>query len=133
MTGQPNLRGEVVAALTAGLPAGEWVIVGYADAPTRIEKRTAVVWAATIEPSARLKKGQYALQLQVEVATPHQDVAKADDDLDGAVLDVLDVLLAMPSISFERAERMTNDAKTAHGWAITVQQILTATPDTPED
>ena len=129
----PNLRSAVVDALTAALPANEWAIVGYADMPTRVEKRTVAVWASRIEPSTRLKGGQYALEVQLEVATPHQDITKADDDLDGAVLDVLDVLFGMSSVVLNQAERTTNEAKTAHAWNITVSQILIATPESPED
>lgn len=128
-----NLRALIVDALTAALPADEWVIVGYADMPTRIEKRTVAVWASQIEPTQRLKPGQYALEVRLEVTTPHQDVRKADDDLDGAVLAVLDVLFAQPAVIFNRAERITNDEKTAHAWAVYVQQILTATTESPED
>lgn len=128
-----NLRATVVNALTAALPADEWAIVGYADMPTRVERRTVAVWASRIEPSTRLKRGHYDLEVQLEVATPHQDIAKADDDLDGAVLAVLDVLLGMPEVTFGQAERTTNETKTAHAWNVTVQQILTATPESPED
>lgn len=128
-----NLRAPIVDALTAALPADEWKIIGYASMPERVDQRTVAVWAATIEPSTRLKRGQYAVGVQLKVATPHQDVAKADDDLDGALLDVLDVLLGLRAVSFESAERTTNDAKTQHTWDITVSQILVATPESPED
>lgn len=130
---EPNLRGPLVAALTAALPADEWTIIGYPDAPERVERRTVAVWAATIQPAPRLKAGQFVLAMSLEVLTPHQDVRQADDDLDGALLAVLDVLLAQPSIVFTSAERTTNNAKTAHAWSIRVEQILTVTPESPED
>lgn len=135
MADEPNLRAPIVAALTESLPADEWVIIGFPDTPTRIAKRTVAVWAATIEPAPRLKAGHFAVEMTLEVTTASQDVRKADDDLDGAVLAVLDVLLAMPSIVFVRAERTTNDDKTQHSWTVTVQQVLTAIPTapTPED
>lgn len=128
-----NLRAPIVDALTAGLPADDWAIIGYPDSPERVEKRTVAVWAARIVPAPRLKGGQYVLEMTLEVTTPHQDVRQADDDLDGALLAVLDVLFAMPAIVFTSAERTTNDAKTSHSWTVRVEQILTATPESPED
>ncbi len=127
-----SLRAAVVDALTAALPGDEWKIIGYADMPERVERRTVAVWASAIQPSERLKKGQYAVTVQLEIATPHQDIAKADDDLDDALLAVLPVLFEL-GVAFERAERTTNEAKTQHAWNVTVSQILIVTPESPED
>jgi hypothetical protein len=125
-----SLRAQLVDALTAALPVSEWAIVGYADIPARIEKRTVVVWAAQIEP-VRLKAGQYSLEMQVRVITPHQDVEKADDDLDGALLAVLDILLGLRGVTFDSAERQADNGQ--HWWAITTHYGLAVTPETPED
>ncbi|MGN8245292.1 hypothetical protein ACTHAM_002411 [Cellulomonas soli] len=123
-----NLREDLVAALTAGLPAGEWLIVGYPDTPTRVEKRTVAVWSSRIAPQEGLGSA-YRLDQTIEVLTPRQDVRQADDDLDDALMAVLAVLWPLTWLSVESAERTTNDEKTYHAWTITVRRVFTAAPE----
>lgn len=123
-----NLRQDIVDALTAGLPAGEWKIIGYPSTPTRVEKRTAAVWTSQITPQTGLGSA-YDLEQKIEVTTPYESVENADDDLDGALLELLSVLWAMRSITFTSAERTVSQEGTQHSWTVTVHNILTAVPE----
>lgn len=122
-----TLTESVRTALADGL-VGDWLIIGHADIPDRIERRTVALWSSRITPLEALASA-YSLEQTIEVITPHQDIRQADDDLDAAVLDVLAVVWATPALMFVTAERTTNEAKTYHAWTITVRAVFTATPE----
>ena len=121
-----NLRALVVDALKNGLPTG-WKVIGHPDVPDRASGRTACVWTTSIKPQPAAPS-TYEVTLTVAVLTPHQDARKADDDLDPALFEVLEVLWGVDQLVFDGAERSTYGSTTP-AWDITVRTAFTATPE----
>ena len=59
----------------------------------------------------------------------HQDPARADDDLDDALGDVLDVLWTTSGVLFESATRTSINNDTVQAWTLTVTAVITATQE----
>lgn len=126
-----NLRSVVTDALNdpdSGLDLTKYKVMGYPGTPTRPTKRTVSVWPVTITPLPQAPS-QYRVELTVVVLSSHQDPTKAEDDLDEALADVLDVLWSAPGVMFESATRTSFKEDTVQAWSLTFAAVITATED----
>lgn len=83
-----DARDQVAAALTASLPAAEWVVMPYARDIDPPSKATVMVRADVIRPSG-LPGAWREYDFALLVITPLTDPAAADAELDDLVEDVL--------------------------------------------
>jgi len=113
-----SARTDLVAALTAGLPA-TYRVVGAPDVPDQVDVGEYAVrcWQTEVTPGPQL--GGLTMPLVLWVLTGKQKPGTVDDVLDVAVLAVLDVLHGLEWVQWTRAERgvMTReDGSGLHGW-----------------
>lgn len=125
-----DLRSQVVAPLKAGLPEANYKVEGYpSSVPVRPTKRTVCVWTTDIRPLQQAPS-QYEVDCTVLVVTPHQDPAKADDDLDAALSDVLTILWTdAPGVRFVSATRTSFNDDTVQAWNVSVITNITTTEE----
>lgn len=126
-----NLRGIITDALRdpdTGLDPSKYAVGGYPGVPTRPSKRTVSVWPVELSPLPQAPS-QYRAQLTVLVITPLQDPAKADDDLDEALGDVLDVMWATNGVLFDSATRTSFNEDTVQAWSLGFTVNIIATPE----
>lgn len=126
-----NLRSIVTEALRdpdSGLDLSKYVVMGYPGSPSRPSKRTVSVWPVTLTPLPQAPS-QYKVELTVLILSAYQDPAKADDDLDEALADVLDVLWSAPGVMFDTATRTSFNDDTVQAWSLTFNAVITATEE----
>ena len=120
-----NLRAIVAEPLAAALGDG-WTVIGHPDLPVRPSGHVVGVYTTDLKPLPSAPSS-YEATLVVVVLTDSQDPRKADDDLDPALLEVLQVIWTIPDVVFESAQRVTRGD--SHCWDITVRTAFTATPE----
>jgi hypothetical protein len=115
-----SLRSGFVTYLKAKLPT-DWVIVGNTVVPDGIRKPTLSLFASTLSPLDT--PGAYAVTFDLDLMTPVQDPAKADDALDDLLTTLLGVLWNDTSVLIQQAQRSVF-AETYEAWKVTLTKAL---------
>jgi hypothetical protein len=116
-------------ALRAGLPG--WQIVADARALDPIRRPgAAVLWTASRRKAPALGLDWFADELTLWVLTATDKPEQLEDDLDGLLLQLLEVLEPLTAFAWEQADRGVLADK-FEGWRLTVTCCfqLTPTPD----
>lgn len=117
-----SARTELAAALKRQLPAN-WAISGRAQTPDTVVRPTVIVQTERLErPTTARLHAFVAVHLAVWVLVAADDAEKADDALDAAATNVIDVIDRLASFDWTSAERGTLDA--FHSFKISVQALL---------
>lgn len=122
-----SLRSELTTLLTDGLPAVK--VIGYPAGLDAVTKRTLALWATDLTHLDAAPNGHYRVEFTVQLFSQYPDPARADDDLDGFLTDVLEVLWPSRRYVLERAERTTSQSDALQSWTLTVHAGLTITEE----
>lgn len=123
-----SARTVLAEALAEGLPetytdpsgrALTYRVTGFQRQLDRVDSRTLMVWQDRLTPQG-IGTDRAAVTLTVWVLTPFDTSPAADDDLDDALLDVLNVLHGRRDFVWTDAERGVL-ADTWHGYKLTVR------------
>lgn len=110
-------RKQLVADLKAALPR-EYAVIGYPS--DRVTRRTVAVWQETVTKTEQFGPPRLQVALAVWILTGQEDPAKADDELDAALLDVLTAMQPLTWVDWQTAERLVLPAPVnAHGFKLT--------------
>lgn len=120
-----SVRSYLVDELTPLVNQG-WRIIREQRMPETIDTITVVLKHSRIEKLPEAPMGALRNEVVLTVADPHEDIAKAEDALDDAVVDLLSVIDKHDSINWTEARKAkVND--NILGWDITLTVITTAT------
>lgn len=132
MSSEPldKIRAYVIGEAVAALPA-TWDVKSGLAPITTISKRTVFVDYKELEPLPEAPIGQALCVMTLAFVSPHEDLAKAEDDADSCVVDLVLAFDAHERIVWRRAaKRAINE--TYLGWLVEVG-VIAATVKTPPE
>ena len=123
-----NVREYVLNQLP--IPA-EWRSIDVQRIPDVIERETVIVKHARIEKLPEAPNGHLRNEVILAVFIPNRDLARAENRLDLAVLDLIGMIDKHPYINWSEAEKVITPNGAYPGWEISLTVNTEATPDTP--
>lgn len=116
-----SVRDYLAAELAPLLLVG-WKVIPEQRMPDTIKSTTVVLKHLSIEKLAEAPAGHLRNEVVLTVATPHEDIAKAENALDDAVVKLLSTLDGHKTINWASAKKaQVTDAYL--GWDITLTVI----------
>ena len=120
------LAAGLTSALETGLGAG-YKVIGFPSTIDGITKPTVALWATKLQHLPAAPNGHFQVDFTVQLLTPHQDPAKADEALGSNLSDLLAVLWNLEGYLLDSAERTVSEDSKIHSWTLTVRGGITIT------
>lgn len=122
-----NVRGYVLDMLD--LPPA-WRQVPEQRIPATIDRPTVILKHARVEKLREAPIGQLRHEVILAVFVPNRDLARAEDELDVAITEIIAALDGHPTLNWTEAEKVVTPDGQFPGWEITLT-VLTgiAKPD----
>lgn len=117
-------------AAELALPA-DWAVIPEQRFPETIAKTTVVLQHTRIEKLPEAPIGHLRHTIELSVIDPRQDIAKAEDALDDALVTLIQSLDGHPAINWTGAEK-TMHRDTYVAWNLTLT-VITSTPEPDEE
>lgn len=126
-----NVRGYVLEMLD--LPP-EWKQVAEQRIPSTIDRPTVVLKHSRVEKLKEAPIGQLRHEVILAVFVPNRDLARAEDELDSAITEIIAALDGHSTLNWTEAEKVVTPDGQFPGWEITLS-VLTgiATPPPAPD
>lgn len=121
-----SVRTDLATALATAL-GDDYRVVGWQHGIDRVPKRTVMVWVDALTPVG-ISSDNLKVDLALWVLTPSEDTPTADDDLDDALLDVIEALRPLTAFTWTRAQRGVYEDR-FHGYQLTISAAGRVTPE----
>ena len=111
-------------ALKVSLPG--WLVLSTARSLDNVSKNTCVLWTAKRKRDEQIQMSLLTDEIELWVFVPTDNVDKIEDDLDDALLEVMEALEQNNAFAWQEAERGVLADKFS-GWHLTVTCINNVT------
>ena len=108
-----SVRTDLAATLSTALPTFQ--VIGYPRTPDAVTGPTVALWQSMVRPWG----DQWRVDLDLWVLHGGDDMERLEDALDANLDEVIAVLLDLPGLMWEQAERLAL-ADIFHGYKITL-------------
>lgn len=109
----------------------DWRQIEEQRLPEVIDRETVIVKHTRIERLPDAPIGHLDNEVILAVFVPNRDLARAEDRLDNAIVELLAAIDAHPKIGWREAEKVVTPGQQYPGWELTLRVITEKTTPTP--